>query len=218
MKANGEGYEDVLYYLPGWQKDQTIDLDKELTGIKSLPFVSTGGSVSAVEALPGGKAIIRDKIPANGDRWVKYWFSNSVRNNAANGREIGDDGRYQRSFPLVSLYERLPVLKQALDRSGNPDGPARMDLRRRGSRKLDMSPAVSAGQLVILAQDAANDREGNASSNLPYPLEVDGEQIPGSGVTFYQFALPLTRVPPPPPPPAPVTPTTGPTTEPAVEK
>jgi hypothetical protein len=45
-----------------------------------------------------------------------------------------------------------------------------------------------------------------ANNPLPFPMEVQGDRVTGSGTTFYQFALPLARnelpLPPPWPQPA----------------
>jgi hypothetical protein len=60
----------------------------------------------------------------------------------------------------------------------------RVEIIRRGGRYLDVSPAVSAGRLVVLAQS-------DGDVELPFPFEVDGDKIAGRGTTFYQFILPL---------------------------
>jgi hypothetical protein len=71
-------------------------------------------------------------------------------------------------------------------------------------RYMNVSPAVAAGNLVVLAQ---------ATGDLPVPLLVEGSEVKGKGTIFYQGIVPLVR-------PAPVSaPATVPTTKPVdVEK
>jgi len=56
---------------------------------------------------------------------------------------------------------------------------------------LDLSPAMSAGGLVICAR-AIVDKEDSAAP-LPVPLTVSDEPVSGTGTTIYQFVLPLDR-------------------------
>jgi hypothetical protein len=101
-----------------------------------------------------------------------------------------------RSWPMLSLFDRLPPMRN----STQPGQGARVELLRRGARHLDVSAAVAAGQLVVLAESEAN-------APLPIPLEVEGDAVTGRGRVFYQFVLPLDRSavagpPPPDEPPA----------------
>ncbi|MGH7214385.1 MAG: hypothetical protein ACREIT_06450, partial [Tepidisphaeraceae bacterium] len=61
----------------------------------------------------------------------------------------------------------------------------RFELNRRSGRHLDLSHAIAAAALVVLAQ--ADDQP------LPYPLEVEGNVVTGSGTTLYEFVIPLDR-------------------------
>jgi hypothetical protein len=54
---------------------------------------------------------------------------------------------------------------------------------------LDLSPAMSAGNLVICAFANKNGAQGP----LPMPLTVSDEPVAGNGTTIYQFVLPLDR-------------------------
>jgi hypothetical protein len=211
---------DELYYLPKWPKDGMLNLDKDLTANK----VSVNVRYSQIEfgARPGDGKIIGDvislstiRINRNGgattyDRgWTAYW-NDALRGGSMDGKfDPNVDSRYRRSFPMASLFDRLAVVANS-DSGKKHD---RYDLLRRGARRFDMSPSMAAGELVILAQDAANDVNGESLSPLPIPLKVDGDAIAGTGVTFYQIALPLARQTPAPPPAA-----TQPATQPVAEK
>jgi hypothetical protein len=49
---------------------------------------------------------------------------------------------------------------------------------------MNVSPAVAAGNLVVLAQ---------AMGDLPVPLLVEGSEVKGEGRIFYQGIVPLSR-------------------------
>ncbi len=187
--SNGEEFIDRLYYLPKWDKDAQIDLDKDLTGNKDLLPLKYGQNPKG--ARPGDGKIIGDTIERSSDGWPAFW-SEGIRGDTASKLIDGNvDRNYVRSFPMTSLFDRLPVVK----RYQNED---RYDLQHRGVRRFDMSPSIAAGDLVILAQDAANNSNGKPQSALPFPAEIDHDVITGTGVTFYQVALPMTRVMPAP--------------------
>jgi len=77
---------------------------------------------------------------------------------------------------MLSFFSRIPPMRADLDTN------ARFELRRLGLRRLDISPAVAAGAVVIVA--SVHD------DPLPIPLTVQGEPVAGSGWTIYQFVLP----------------------------
>ena len=52
-------------------------------------------------------------------------------------------------------------------------------------RHLDMSGALAAGKLIVLAE--------TEPGAMPIPIEVEGDLVTGEGVTYYQFLLPLNR-------------------------
>jgi hypothetical protein len=94
---------------------------------------------------------------------------------------------------VLSFFDRLkpPVKDPAIS------GTEAFTLLRRGMRNLNMSQALEAGELVVLAE--APNRP------LPYPVQVNGSQVDGEGTVFYQFAFPIERPAPPPPATAPAT-------------
>ncbi len=203
--TDGREWIDRIFYVPRWAKDAQLDLDKELTASKVAEQIKSANANTG--ARPGDDKIIGDLIrnitkdgPTN-DGWPAFWYE-GIRSNTGSGvLESGYDRGYLRSFPMISFFERLPVVK---NEAGRKD---RFDLLHRNARRFDMSQSMAAGQLVILAQDAANNESGKTVSPLPFPIEIDRDAVTGSGVTFYQITLPLTRV----------VPTTQPTTQ-AVEK
>ena len=199
--ATGTAFVDRLFFVPKWPKDGQIDLDKQVTAIKASERVKY--NASNIGARPTDGKVIGDTIvtmvkdekgnntPTN-DGWNAYW-ADGLRNAPSEGPlGSGVDPGFIRSFPLTSLYERVPISKKYT--SAN----SRYDLLRRGARHFDMSQSMAAGELVILAQDADNELNGKALSKLPFPLEVDHDVVTGEGTTFYQITLPLTRVTPPP--------------------
>ena len=78
----------------------------------------------------------------------------------------------------MSLFDRLKPM-----RNETPD-PTRVDIIRRGARRLDRSAAIGAGALLVVA---------HTTGPLPIPLTVEGDKITGDGPIYYQFVLPLDR-------------------------
>src|SRR5205807_3217649 len=112
-------------------------------------------------------------------QWYEYWFKGM---SSAGEQRFDDSGaKVPRSFPMLSLFDRLKPAKSE-EASGISHA---ITLLRRGGHNLNMSQAVAAGELVILAQ--ANDQP------LPFGLTVAGDKVAGEGTVYYQFALPLDR-------------------------
>src|SRR5206468_522872 len=111
--------------------------------------------------------------------WMENWaddFKNSI---GSNDHFDKDD----RAALLMTIFDRLRPGRIA------PEGTERQEryeLLRRAGRQFDASNAVSAGQLLIFAksEDAAP---------LPFPMKVEGEQVKGEGVVYYQVIVPLER-------------------------
>jgi hypothetical protein len=59
-------------------------------------------------------------------------------------------------------------------------------MHRPALRRLDVSPALGAGRLIVLA-------ESDGDGPMPIPMSVDGDSVAGEGMTYYQFVLPLDR-------------------------
>lgn len=84
------------------------------------------------------------------------------------------------SVPMLSLFNLFPVVR-------NTPGTNRGDIHRSGARDWDISGAVQAGQLVVIA------RQDNRP--LPMSMQIEGSDVSGSGSVLYQFVLPLTPLP-----------------------
>src|SRR5262249_48988069 len=120
-------------------------------------------------------------LPERGDEfrgflagyWEPYWQS-KVRGRLGpmTDTRFDDSGEQTRSsIPILSFFSRLEPI-------ANPQrqNPNRFEFLRRGGRRLDVSNAIAAGALVVLAE-ADN-------VPIPFPLEVEGERIQGTGTTI----------------------------------
>ena len=195
--------DDWVLYQPTWDKAQTIDL-KDFNDSK----MKTVGYTGAMGGTPDDHIRVRGPIgtPGTVDGWSWYWF-----------RQFGQGGGYaaekpatdlEKSMVMMSIFDRL---RETRNDSSNPDHKEEhIEMLRRGGRYLNMSNAIAAGKIVVLA---TSDEE--AKVPLPFPLTVDGEKVPGSGIVFYQFALPLERIEQPAATQPASNPTTTATTQPA---
>jgi hypothetical protein len=109
--------------------------------------------------------------------WQYYWYGNLSPHDTAQMDDL--TAKVPSSFPLLSFFDRVTPPKK------DSEGTVAMTLLRRGARNMNMSAALAAGELVVLAQ--ADKRP------LPFGLEVNGTRTPGEGTVFYQMALPLDR-------------------------
>ncbi|HZZ42038.1 MAG TPA: hypothetical protein VFE58_03810 [Tepidisphaeraceae bacterium] len=175
--ASDDLSQDWVLYVPHLAKGGTIDLSQEFKSASILP-----PDVASVEQLKGQS--VRGIIgqPGRELQWDTYWFN--LLHSATSG--IGDNNfsDLSRSFPILSLFERIPPAKITTERKD------RFEILRRGARKLDCSHLVAAGALVVLAE--------SDNSTLPFPLEVNSNPTPGTGTTFYQAIIPLKRPAPEP--------------------
>jgi hypothetical protein len=166
--VSSEGADDRVLFIPTWPSGKTIDLNKEYMGAKD---VTSANPSSRGDPLKGP---IRGIAGWEG-KWHEDW---------GNGGIIGNDTRgaadfekdVPRAFPIMSLFDRIAPARGA-------PGNHRTDFIRRGGTILNMSAAVEAGKVVILAQSADDERP------VPFPLTVDGSRVEGKGRVLYQFAL-----------------------------
>lgn len=164
---------DWVLAMPEWKKGQTFELGKLWKEADAKPISLTSGRP--------GLPLVGNVKPIRG-RWADAvtWIYDDLRLTTSIGVDVGwDDGPdYNRSFPLVSLFGRCPPMVNY------PKDQTRVDILRRGLRQWDVSPAVAAGAMVVLAK---------TTGPLPIPLTVDGDTPAGSGRTFYQAVLPVDR-------------------------
>lgn len=163
--------DDYALYIPFWSAAagrNRIDLKSQYDGAAQMPLrgLVTDGSVSPEDQKPCAGQIAF--------QWAYYW---ALRLKSSGERLEDLDASVPVSFPVLSLFDRIPPSKK------DPVGTKALTLLRRGARNLNMSQAVAAGELVVLAQ--AEKRP------LPFPLAVNGDKVDGQGTVFYQFALPL---------------------------
>jgi hypothetical protein len=186
--SNSKRWQDHVLYLPQWEKDASIDLEREFQmspeGAKRAYPIGPNSD----EAVPGDNKSVYGimeltDVPfdsaqrAGMEGWVGYWYGRMPRARLGESEMLVDD--LGSAFPMMSLFDHLPP-------SRNPkEQPTRVELLRRGARQLDMSHVVSAGQLLVLAE---------ASGPLPMPLEIEGSRPEDSqGTILYQCVVPLDR-------------------------
>lgn len=164
-------WQDWVMYIPKLGKGGTVDLGQEW---KNALFLNPDGA--DVETL---EKSVRGIVGQAGRelQWDAYWH----RQLRAGTRLIEENqfGDASRAFVLLSLFERIPPMRST------PEQQKRVELMRRGARKLDLSHVMSAGAMVVTAEA----RE----APLPFPLEVEGTVVGGTGTTFYQAVIPLKR-------------------------
>jgi hypothetical protein len=147
-----------------WQNGVTIDLT-EIT--RNLGNVGISGSE--------GKAGMRGLLNRN---WMEKW-GEDFRSSIGSSERYGNDDR---AALLMTIFDRLRPGKLVQDASR----PERYELLRRAGRQFEASNAISAGQLLIFA------RSEDAAA-LPFPMKVEGEQVKGEGVVYYQVIVPMDR-------------------------
>lgn len=182
---------DKVIYIPKWAKGQVLDLTQLLT---SDNVYRIGKNITGRESMPGYDNVVYggmellhrgwgNEVPL-GEGWVGYWYSTNTVSSSDMGLALGNDsgsGAYAASLPICSLFDRIPPMRNAKDTDGTYK-PTRRDIARIGARFLNVSPALMAGNLVVLAQTKAP---------LPIPLTVDGDTPKGDGVILCQYLLPL---------------------------
>lgn len=176
---------DAVLYLPEWPNGATLDLGRRFNEAERFrPPGSAGGALT-----PGGsnKKVIRGHLGTDFG-FEQYWYSSLPRNSMGADTLNDSRGEYLSAFPMLSLYDRLEPQKNDLQDLSRE----RVEILRRAARDWDVSEQVAAGQLVILAQ-AGKPGVTSGESPLPFPMEVAGDLVTGSGTTFYQFVLPLDR-------------------------
>jgi hypothetical protein len=191
---------DVILYVSFWANGTNLKLS-ELFGprgangaakdiVESASLIDSS-SANALVAYQG--FIFPDLRVGLGlaKNWANYWYTHNWRQ--AGGydvREFSEDEPLTAvSFPMLSFYDRLPVSRNDVTTNmGKMQVKTdRFDVVRRGLRWMDMSAAVSAGNVAIIA--VADSR----TEKLPFPLEVEHDRVDGQGYVYYQFVLPADR-------------------------
>ncbi len=171
---------DRIIYVQFWPKEYALKLGDLM---KHDPTHDTRMNLDSPvpqkmiseQPMYGEIGTVNDKGSTDsGDSWSRYWQQQ--------GGHMEDNLDF--ALPMLTFFERLPPMGVTTDEKA-----ARYEFRRRGGRVLDLSPALSAGNLVICAFANKN----GTPSPLPMPLTVSDEPVAGNGTTIYQFVLPLDR-------------------------
>ena len=153
--------------IGSWANGATIDLGEMWQIPGNLGFIGISGSE--------GKAGMRGLL---NKQWMMAWNQDFRSSIGSSDRYSNDD----RAALLMTIFDRLrPGIID--DNSGRPE---RYELLRRAGRQFDASSAISDGQMLIFAK--AED-----ATPLPFPMKVEGEQVKGEGVVYYQVIVPLDR-------------------------
>jgi hypothetical protein len=179
QESDGEDIQDQdwVLYVPAWKKDQPLEL---LPTFAEADLLSDIGQNKTYDKYIAGTATtpIRGQL-AGPNSWGEYWLR-YMKTMAGSDFLVDDSGRaVTQSVPVMALFDRIPPLKS------NPylSGYQRAELMRRGGRQLNLSHALAAGNLVVLAE------VDNAP--LPVPLDVEGSRMQGEGRVYYQATLPI---------------------------
>jgi hypothetical protein len=165
---------DRIVYLEQWPKDGTLKLDdlsyKKLDmDLDSQDKDRHPMETATVMGRMGGVADVADS-------WSRFW------------RSRGDDleNQLDDAIPMLAMFDRLPPW------AGEKEPhTTRYEMRRYGARVLNLSPALSAGNMLVIARGMVNRDTGQTP--LPIPLTVSDSPVTGQGSTIYEFVLPVDR-------------------------
>jgi hypothetical protein len=192
--------EDLVLYASYWAKGSQIDLTREFQtpgngGAKRINAVNDDTNKrdrlfddTNPTVLKTYQGIIgpdnRNVFVGN---WTDYWYNDGWRGGSADTHEFIEDRPLRpHTFVLLSFFDRLPISRNS-PRDKLQYGHDRVDFLRRGLRQMDLSAAISAGKMGIIAVSTTD------TEPLPFPLEVQGQSTPGKGVVYYQFVIPVDR-------------------------
>jgi hypothetical protein len=173
---------DVVYFKPSWDPGTSLDLVKDFDPRAGAKAITIPTEINPIASVPERGETIWGEVRVSDTGWTRYWFE-PLRKTGFNETTKDDWGdRVMRSFPMLSLFDRLPPMRNLSNQQ-----QSRVELLRLGARWMDVSSAVAAGQLVVLAESET------MNEPLPIPLEVEGDRVTGRGKVFYQFVLTLDR-------------------------
>jgi len=165
---------DTIVYVEQWAKEDSLKLDDLITKKTYMSLDSPDKS-----HLPMGSDTVYGEmghVTDVYDYWSRFW--------RGKGDELESDLDY--ALPMLVFFDRVPPWAQDKEQHSN-----RYELRRYGARLLNLSPALSAGNMVICARAMVN--KDTTQVPLPVPLTVSDSPITGQGTTFYEFVLPVDR-------------------------
>ena len=166
--------QDFVLYLPSWKKDQAIDLQRTYAEAELFSELT-----KTTDKYAQGTATMPLRGPLSGpNSWGEFWV-HYVKSLVSSDGLVDDSNRaVTQSVPIMALWDRIPPQKSVAYMNY-----ARAELMRRGGRNLNLSHALAAGNLVLVAE------VDNAA--LPFPLEVEGSRMKGEGTVYYEATLPM---------------------------
>lgn len=165
---------DWVLYMPEWDAGVTLDLSKEFNKQADGKQLSMG----IVDSMPfNGQLKMRGRLEQD---WSPRWYGSFASTILENTFDDSAAAMRQ-TLPMFSFFDRLAPMKNSAVVNSKP---TRFELLRRGGRELEMSQALAAGEMVVLAE---------CEGALPLPLTVQGTHVEGDGLIFYQFAIPMDR-------------------------
>ena len=160
---------DYVFYVPFWSSngnDSRLDFVKLLTG-EQMPYQLTKNGM--FDTSMNGEKVNWGNIDM---QWQPYWQNSLAPAGPPGGTSEKGDLEHGWTFPVLGLFDRIkPPYKEDNLKLGT------YVLLRRGARNLNMSPAIAAGELVIMAQT-------ESGQPLPYPLQVNGDKVAGGRERF----------------------------------
>ena len=163
-----------VLFIPHWESGKPLDLHAQYGSAHNIN----------PEALLGGankdpyKGVIEGVAGFGEERWTGDWSNGLL--GGPGGKDMRGandfDADVPRAVPILSFFDLIAPAK-------NNESRKRVEFLRRGGQEMNMSAAVEAGKVVIVAQSADDLRP------LPFPLTVDGSRVAGEGRVIYQFAL-----------------------------
>ena len=164
----------MLIYYERWPKGAALKLDDLLGSKRWMNFEDSDPhrhpmGPDEVFGMMGGPA----QLPGT---WSSYWRTKDDG--------VGED--WDELLPMLTFFDQIPPWEIRQDVHSK-----RYEIRRYGARDLDLSPALSAGSLVICARGIVD--KDTTTTPLPLPLTVSDNPVSGDGTTIYQFVLPLDR-------------------------
>lgn len=176
-RSSGIRMETWIVFIPAWQAGQTLPgIDQIIRGAEGGERARLVGPRSSQTQSPPNAKVYGELFL----HWIYYWYPYYRSSLMTPGAARSDDWSeaIRRSPAMLSLFGLLPPMTNEVALA-----PDATQLLRRGARELDITSAILAGQMVIIAE--AEDVP------LPVPLTVEGDPVEGEGRIIYQFVVPL---------------------------